>query len=350
MEEPPGEARAQGLVARIAATQELEFAYPAVEGHLPENAQDCQVAPGKVANTWGVPTAAAAKAASLAAMVFFTLANESLAADAGAAANEPLGETSTSRRPPLPILTLPKHYRDGSEGSAGFVLKPANDGSKDLIAETPTFTARVSPDGSVRFKDQPAKLSLKPPWLPSPPRPGTQTLEGLLRRKLKVLPKPESGTSQPEYREAESVIPSPSPFHADIKSSECRHPSPCHLDLKPLILNITGKFDITDVISRLRGQDPYRQEKARFLEQTRELRIRLAVQTHAENLRAQMMKLPDLLRAIACDGGREMAERRAIIEALKSEMDTTLDVGRFAAEQVRAFVKRWQRDGDAVCR
>jgi hypothetical protein len=317
---------------------------------LSDDAQDCPVAPGKVANTWGMPTAATAKTAALAVMAFFALASESLAADAGTTANQPLGETSTRRRPPLPILTLPKHYRDGSEGGAGFVLKPANDGSKDLITETPTFTARVSPDGSVRFQDQPAKLSLKPPWLPAPPRPGTQTLEGLLRRKLKVLPKAEPGTRQPEYSQPEAVIPSPSPFHADIKSSECRHPSPCHLALKPLILNVTGKFDITDTLLRLRGQDPYRQEKARFLEQTRVLRIRLAVQTHAENLRTQMMKLPDLLRAVACDEGREIAERRAIIEALKSEMDTTLDVGRFAVEQVRAFVARWQRDGDAVCR
>jgi hypothetical protein len=322
--------------------------YSLVEGHLPEDAQDCRVAAGKVASTWRMPMAAAAKAAAV--MVFFTLASEGLAADAGPAANDPLRATSTSRRPPLPITTLPKHYRDGSEGGPGFVLKPANDGSKDLIAETPTFTARVSPDGSVRFKDQPAKLSLKPPWLPTPPRPGTQTLEGLLRRKLKVLPKPASGTSQQEYREPESVIPSPSPFHADIKGSECRHPSPCHLDLKPMLLNATGKFDLTDALSRLRGRDPHRLEKARFLEQTRELRIRMAVQAHAENLRTQMMKLPDLLRAIACDEGREIAERRAIIETLKNEMDTTLDVGRFAAEQVRAFVARWQRDGDAVCR
>src|ERR1039458_1116754 len=68
----------------------------------------------------------------------------SVAADAGVG-----GE----RRSPLPLLSLPKQYRDRGE-PASFTLQPAKDGSKDLIAETPTFVARIAPDGGVRLEGQ----------------------------------------------------------------------------------------------------------------------------------------------------------------------------------------------------
>ena len=265
----------------------------------------------------------------------------SVAADAGVG-----GERGSS----LPLLSLPKQYRDRGE-PASFTLKPAKDGSKDLIAETPTFVARIAPDGGVRFEDQPRKLSLDPAWLPSPVRPGTETLESYLSRKLKRLPPPMWETNQPQSREPESVIPHMSDYRADPRDDCDQHPRPCHLGLKPKILNLTGKFDLTDELERLRGNDPYRSEKARFLAETRELRIQLAVKSHAENLRAQHLKLPDTLRAIACDESRTTEDRKAILEALQSEMDSELFEGRFAVDQIRAFLKHWlePRDSGVVC-
>jgi len=265
----------------------------------------------------------------------------SVAADAGVG-----GE----RGSPLPLLSLPKQYRDRGE-PASFTLKPAKDGSKDLIAETPTFVARIAPDGGVRFEDHLRKLSLDPAWRPFPVRPGTETLESYLSRKLKRLPPPPWEDKQPQNRAPESVIPRMSEYRADPRDECDQHLRPCHLDLKPQPLNMTGKFDLTDELERLRGKDPYRFEKARFLAETRELRIQMAVKSHAENLRAQQLKLPDTLRSIACDESRATEERKAILEALQSEMDSELFEGKFAVDQIRAFLKHWlePRDGGVVC-
>jgi hypothetical protein len=265
----------------------------------------------------------------------------SVAADAG---------TDVKPRGPLPILSLPKQYRDRGE-PASFTLKPAKDGSKDLIAETPTFVAHIAPDGGVRFEDHLRKLSLDPAWLPAPARPGTETLESYLSRKLKRLPPPPWENKQPQNSEPESVIPHMSDYRPDPKDDCDQHPRPCHLGLKPQLLNLTGKFDLTDELERLRGKDPYRFEKARFLTETRELRIQMAVKIHAENLRAQQLKLPDTLRAIACDESRATEDRKAILEALQSEMDIGLFEGKFAVDQIRAFLRRWleSRDGGVVC-
>ena len=278
-----------------------------------------------------------------------------VAADAGAAGEavaESPKEGSRSQRAPLPIVVLPRQYRDPGESKStyGHGLKRAQDGSNDLIAETPSFTARVSPDGRVRFEDHPGKLTLRPGWLPAPVRPGTQSLEGLLRERLKVLPKARWEANEPDYKEPEAVIPLTSPYRPDVRG-QCEHPRPCHLALKPHALNLMGRFDLTDELVRLGGQDPNRYEKARFLAETRELRLQLAIQAYAENLRTQLGKLPDTLRAIACDERRTVAERAAILGALQAEMDTTLPEGRFAVAQIRGFLRRWQKspDGAAVC-
>jgi hypothetical protein len=254
------------------------------------------------------------------------------------------------RKSPLPLLSLPKQYRDlGEPGS--FALKPAKDGTKDLIAETPTFVARIAPDGGVRFEDRLRKLSLDPAWLPAPVRPGTETLESYLSKKLKRLPPPPWESKQPQNRPPESVIPHMSDYRPEPRGECDQYRRPCFLGLKPKLLNVTGKFDVTDELERLSGKDPYRFEKARFLAETRELRIQLAVTSHAENLRAEQLKLPDTLRAIACDESRTREERKAILEALQTEMDSQLFEGKFAVDQIRAFLKHWlePRDGAVVC-
>jgi hypothetical protein len=248
-------------------------------------------------------------------------------------------------------LVLPKSYVDESPPGKSFTLVPAKDGSKDLVAETPAFTARVAPNGDVRFEDHAPKLSLRPP-LPEPVRPGTPTIESVLRGRLKFLPAtpPRPFENRPEYRPPDSVIPTPSPYRPDVRE-ECEHPRPCHLELRPLYFNAGGKFDLTDTLERLLGRDPNRYEKARFLVETRELRIQMAVRAHAENLRMAHIQLPDTLRAIACDERRTVAERKAILEALRDEMDTSLEQGKTSAVQVRAFLARWQehRDGGTIC-
>lgn len=252
---------------------------------------------------------------------------------------------------PSPILSLPKQYRDGSEDAPKYKLKPAKDGSRDLIAEAPTFIARITPNGDVHFEDRPRSLTLDPAWLPTPMRPGTETLESYLSRKLKRLPPPPGKNGKTKLKEPQSVIPHMTRFRPDPQEDCEQHPRPCHLGLKPQLLNVTGKFDVTDELLRLHGNDPYRLERARFLAETRELRIAMAVKSHAEDLRTQQLKLPDMLRAIACDDHRTLEDRMAILEALQSEMDTETSEGKFAVAQIRAFRARWtaSRDGVDMC-
>jgi hypothetical protein len=63
------------------------------------------------------------------------------------------------------------------------------------------------------------------------------------------------------------------------------------------------------------------------------------------------IRLPDTLRAIACDEGRTVSERKATLEALRDEMDTSAEQGKTSAVQTQAFLARWQehRDGGSVC-
>jgi len=244
-------------------------------------------------------------------------------------------------------LLLPLKYRPGPDPPP-YTLKPAKDGSGDLIAEAPAFTARIAPDGTVHFEDHPRNLSLRPPWLPAPTPAGNPTLEGLIRHELKVGPvqlAPPTDSERP--RPLDSIIPQTSPYRPGI---ECVYPMPCYLGLGPMPLNTTGKFDLTDELERQHGRDPQRHEKARFLAETRELRIQLAVRANKERLAEQRDRLPDILLTIACDNTRPVADRRNILEALLNEISSELAEGQNAIEQIRAFLSRFsERDAGFLC-
>jgi hypothetical protein len=247
------------------------------------------------------------------------------------------------------LLLLPPKDKPGpGTDPPSYPLKTAKDGSGDLVAEAPAFTARIAPDGTVRFEDHPRTISLRPPWLPTPTPAGTPTLEGLLRKKLKVGSLQLAATADSERpRPLDSIIPPSSPFHPGI---ECVYPMPCYLGLKPMPLNATGKFDLADELERRHGRDPQRYEKARFLAETRELRIQLAVSANKQRLTEQRDRLPDILRAIACDDDRPIGERKNILEALLDETNSEMPEGRNAIEQIRAFLSRWlERDGGLLC-
>jgi hypothetical protein len=247
------------------------------------------------------------------------------------------------------LLLLPLKYKSGPvTDPPPYALKPAKDGSGDLVAEVPAFTARIAPDGTVRFEDHPRNLSLRPPWLPAPTPAGTPTLEGLIREKLKVGPVQLAVPADSERpRPLDSIIPQASPYRPGIV---CVYPMPCYLGLRPMPLNTTGNFDLADELERQHGRDPQRQEKARFLAETRELRIQFAVRANKERLVEQWNRLPDILHAIACNNDRPVAERKNILEALLNEMNSEMTEGRNAIEQIRAFLSRWlERDGGAGC-
>ena len=159
------------------------------------------------------------------------------------------------------------------------VMKPATDGSGDLVYEGQGFGARIARDGSVQFNDKHVSAINFLPWLPTAgPRnvPSLQsTVSGWMRGRK--APAPTDVANDTSFL----LVPPPTPYRPDTREA-CRQ-----CDLPPMLplLGASGHFDLTDEVMRLSSQDPYRSAKARFLLLTWDLRIRLAAQSHAEDLR-----------------------------------------------------------------
>jgi hypothetical protein len=104
--------------------------------------------------------------------------------------------------------------------------------------------------------------------------------------------------------------------------------------MKPVYLSPMKPVRTTDELIRFAGQDPYRYAKARFLAATRELRVRLAARAHADDLRDSAAELPRRLQSIRCDDRLSLADRRAILLGLRSELEATSPEGRTAAARI----------------
>ena len=104
--------------------------------------------------------------------------------------------------------------------------------------------------------------------------------------KVNVVPAPPRGTlyGNPSFGGEQYASP-PDPwdlvrapisrYHADPRYA-CVENDPCYFEpfgaaLTPV--TVVGHFDVTDAYMRARKQDPYRHEKAQFLERTREARL-----------------------------------------------------------------------------
>lgn len=217
-------------------------------------------------------------------------------------------------------------------------LRPAGDGSGDLVYDTTGFRARVARDGSVTFKDTRIRmLRLLEPFLPKAgPRnvPSLFTTINSLARNRGVPASDENAVSD----ESHLLMPNPSRYRPDPREG-CRNcPRPFE-DARPVI-TAGGRFDLTEEVMRFSGQDPHRYQKAQFLAGTRELRVGMAVKAHRENLQRATEGLPALLEQLACDTGRSVPERRAIIEKLREEQDVATAEGRAAAEVIATFLSR----------
>ena len=236
---------------------------------------------------------------------------------------------------PLPALRPPADEE--------IVLRPASDGSGDLVYDGRGIRARVAPDGSVRFDDK-RVTNLNPmAWLPMRVQFGVPSLQSSVNMFLKgkPAPAPPKGDDRGPPPETTQVIPLVSSYRPDPRE-DCRT---CTFDVRPLVMNATGRFDLTDELSRMKGNDPRRLEKATFLTATRETRAKMAAKTHADNIRRAASELPARLKAIACDGQLSAAEKRAILTALRDEMNTSAE-GRDAAARIGDFLARFGR-GDA---
>ena len=108
--------------------------------------------------------------------------------------------------------------------------------------------------------------------------------------------------------------------------------------LPPLQFNVTWRLDVTEELMRMNGQDPYRHRKAKFLVATRDVRTQMAAKTHAESIQHAVVELPSQLLSIACDERLSMRDRRAVLDALRVELDTGVKGGRVAAERIDTFI------------
>ena len=95
-----------------------------------------------------------------------------------------------------------------------------------------------------------------------------------------------------------------------------------------LPVQVLGRFDVSDELTRFSGQDPSRFQKATFLAATHDRRVQMAVKTHAANIQRAAAELPVQLQAIACDTRLTHKERRAILVSLAREMDPNTPRGR----------------------
>jgi hypothetical protein len=225
------------------------------------------------------------------------------------------------------------------------VLRPAGDGSGDLVYEGKGIRARVAPDGSVRFDDKRLTGLSLTPWLPMGAQLAVPSLQSSLKLLLrgKPAPPPPERDERGPPPETTQVIPLVSRYLADPREG-CRT---CAFDAKPMVFNAIGRFDLTDELLRLDGQDPYRLEKARFLAVTHDVRIKMAAKAHADNIRRAAAALPERLHAIACDAQLSATEKRAVLAALRDEMNTSPE-GRDAAARVGDFLARLDRPNGSV--
>jgi hypothetical protein len=177
------------------------------------------------------------------------------------------------------------------------------------------FVAHVAEDGGVRYEERHGEMHLALP-LPMATPPGTPTLEGSLRGLVDRRARPRL----PPAAEPPGTLPHISPYRPD-PTAWCRYPDPCFFVASVTLIDVAGTFDLTDEILRLRHQDPYRQQKARFLASTaafrQELGRRAARRARAEALEALRVRLD----AIDRDGRGGPDERRAALEALAADLD-----------------------------
>jgi hypothetical protein len=276
-----------------------------------------------------------------------------LAGDAGAPS-----VPAAAPRPAAPLLLgTPARKGGAAPPVEEFPLRPAKDGTGDLIYEAPAFTARVAPDGTARFVDRGGVFLNRGwsliPFVPLAMPNGTPTLQGAVVDLLSKRRRPPARAPRAEApRDPPMPVPNMSRYRPDPREA-CGYGTPCFFqhDPRATLTAVAGSFDLTDEILRFNGEDPYRREKALFLAATRERRASMAAHALAADARRATSELVARLEAIACDERRSVSERRAVIEALRGELDGATPEAREAVATIARFVAAHfdAADGGARC-
>ena len=199
--------------------------------------------------------------------------------------------------PPQPLepLRLRHPPRPRSE------LRP--DGARGFRTDEGPFVAHTDPDGRVRFEDR-SSVRID---LPSPRQMAVDMARGL-----------ERWSEDPRR-------------YTEENGGQSR-------------LAMGGTFELTDMIMRGAGQDPYAARKSAFLDRTREERMRSAAAENSRRLREALHRTrSDLERLWRGPGGA--AEKRHLLFALWDECaetgpDEVVRTGRAVRGQIVGFVRR----------
>lgn len=111
-------------------------------------------------------------------------------------------------------------------------------------------------------------------------------------------------------------------------------------------VDVRFRFDITEALERRHGNDPYYADRAWFLEQTEEVRDRLARRHAEEQHRRQLLRLRGRLDALMQDETRTLAARHREVFATWDDFDED-EVGRRARDALIAFVRERWPEGSA---
>jgi hypothetical protein len=213
-------------------------------------------------------------------------------------------------RPPSLLAPIVAGKR---EQPVRYDLRPVPGGGYQF--DDPRFSAAVARDGRVTFSDHHVGKNWKLlPFMLEPHPPGTQTLEGSVRKLLgeKQRPRPPSPDDLPPPKH-DPVAKLEVPASENDRKWAAEHP------VLPVMLAGTT-LDLTDEYYRLMGEDPYRREKARFLAATFDVRLAMAARAEAADLRSATAALPDRLAQIWGDRSQPPAARRRVICALWVEL------------------------------
>lgn len=193
-------------------------------------------------------------------------------------------------------------------------LEPEKDG---YVYRGPEFTAHVARDGVVQFKNKSSLKRVLP--LPTPLPPGTPTLASLVKDHLSRRPrKPAPPSNEPTppppgINQAPTIWPSASAQTAAL----CENPNDprCPYPKNTQVIPGGALADWDRFLLGLPQHESSRKEKARFLAATEPMRMRMAEEARAEDLRAALWDLPALLESI-WSSKHPPAERRRLLHQL----------------------------------
>lgn len=218
--------------------------------------------------------------------------------------------------------TASPQSQDASATAREYELVPKPGG--DYVYAGPLFEAHVAADGQVTFADRRVVIE--------------QIGIGPLTFKRNPASGDWSFQSWAEAEGGESSFTQPSryrPFPDPRQSSGPIDRSPA-----PLLIRVTGRFDLTDEFDRLvSSRSPNRREHARFLADTLDFRARLAAAHHARRLHVAATQLPAMLDGIWRNSDHTMREKKRLVCLLWNEVDRNQGAGSSFASAFTAWVR-----------